>query len=83
MFSLRLAVSGGREKNGNVLLLLDVVCSDEDLFDELSTRKLNGSMRGMMGWCLIERETAQNCGISRFHVSLIWTKTLEKAASGV
>ena len=43
-------------KDGNALSLLDVVCSDEDLFDELSTRELHGSLRGMMERCLSERE---------------------------
>ena len=43
-------------KDGNALSLLDVVCSDEDLFDELSTRELLGSLRGMMERCLSERE---------------------------
>ena len=85
-------------KDGNALSLLDVVCSDEDLFDELSTRELHGSVRGMMERCLTkrekrvltlryglsgappltQRETAEQCGISRSYVSRIETKALEK-----
>lgn len=43
-------------KDGNVLSLMEVVCSDEDLFEDLSTREMHGKLRKAMKQCLSERE---------------------------
>jgi len=43
-------------KDGSALSLMDVVCSEEDLFDDISTRQLHEQLRGLMKKCLTERE---------------------------
>lgn len=43
-------------KDGNALSLMEVVCSDEDLFDDLSTREMHMKLRQAMASCLTERE---------------------------
>ena len=43
-------------KDGNALSLMEVVSSDEDLFDDLSTREMCGKLREAMNRCLTERE---------------------------
>ena len=43
-------------KDGNALSLMEVVSSDEDLFDDLSTREMCGKLRDAMGRCLTQRE---------------------------
>ncbi len=43
-------------KDGNALSLMDVVCSEEDLFDDLSNRELHGRLREIVSRCLTERE---------------------------
>ncbi len=43
-------------KDGGALSLMDVVCSEEDLFDDISTRQLHEQLRGLMKRCLTERE---------------------------
>lgn len=43
-------------KDGNALSLMEVVCSDEDLFDDLSNREMVGKLRRAMEQCLTERE---------------------------
>lgn len=43
-------------KDGNALSLMEVVSSDEDLFDDLSTREMCGKLRRAMERCLTARE---------------------------
>lgn len=43
-------------KDGNALSLMEVVASDEDLFDDLSTREMVLRLREAMASCLTERE---------------------------
>ncbi len=43
-------------KDGNALSLMDVVCSEEDLFDDLSNRELHSRLRQVMAERLTERE---------------------------
>lgn len=43
-------------KDGNALSLMEVVSSDEDLFDDLSTREMCGKLRKAMAEYLTERE---------------------------
>lgn len=43
-------------KDGNALSLMEVLRSDEDLFDDLSTREMVGKLRQAMKQCLTERE---------------------------
>lgn len=43
-------------KDGNALSLMDVICSDEDLFDDLSTRELYARLYAAMDRVLTERE---------------------------
>ena len=43
-------------KDGGALSLMDVVCSDEDLFEDISTRQLHDQLRDIMAQCLTERE---------------------------
>lgn len=43
-------------KDGNALSLMDVICSDEDLFDDLSVREMQGNLRQAIEQCLNERE---------------------------
>lgn len=43
-------------KDGNALSLMEVVSSDEDLFEDLSTREMCTKLYGTMGSCLTERE---------------------------
>ena len=43
-------------KDGNALSLMDVVCSEEDLFDDLSNRELHSRLREIVSRCLTERE---------------------------
>ena len=42
--------------DGNALSLMEVVSSDEDLFDDLSTREMVGKLRVAMANCLTDRE---------------------------
>ncbi len=43
-------------KDGNALSLMEVLCSDEDLFDDLSTGEMYGKLHRAMAQCLSERE---------------------------
>lgn len=43
-------------KDGNALSLMEVVCSDEDLFEDLSTREMHEKLRRAMTECLTARE---------------------------
>ena len=43
-------------KDGTALSLMDTVCTDEDLFDALSTRELHGQLYDVMDRVLSERE---------------------------
>ena len=43
-------------KDGNALSLMEVIRSDEDLFDDLSTRELHGQLHQAMAQCLTQRE---------------------------
>ena len=42
--------------DGNALSLMEVVSSDEDLFDDLSTREMVEKLRAAMNSCLTQRE---------------------------
>ena len=42
--------------DGGALSLMDVVCTEEDLFDEISTRQLRSQLREAMHRCLDARE---------------------------
>lgn len=43
-------------KDGNALSLMDVVCSEEDLFEDLSSKELHGRLRQIITRCLTDRE---------------------------
>lgn len=43
-------------KDGNALSLMEVVSSDEDLFEDLSTREMCGKLYAAMDSCLTKRE---------------------------
>ena len=43
-------------KDGTALSLLDVLCSDEDLFEDLSARQLNRKLYEAMDTALTDRE---------------------------
>jgi len=43
-------------KDGNALSLMEVICAEEDLFDDLSMRELHGKLRSAMTDCLTRRE---------------------------
>ena len=43
-------------KDGNALSLMEVVSSDEDLFEDLSTREMCGKLYAAMDRCLTKRE---------------------------
>lgn len=43
-------------KDGNALSLIEVICSDEDLFDDLSTKEMYGKLHQAMKQCLTPRE---------------------------
>ncbi len=42
--------------DGSALSLMDVVCTEEDLFEDISTKQLHGQLRSAMRRCLTERE---------------------------
>ncbi len=42
--------------DGTALSLMDVICSDEDLYEDYATRELQGQLRGLMDRCLREQE---------------------------
>lgn len=44
------------EKDGGALSLMDVICSDEDLFERLADRETYGQLYGLLQTCLNERE---------------------------
>ena len=52
--SLSDCIETGRD--GNALSLLDTICSEEDLFEELSTRELHGQLRALVERILTPRE---------------------------
>ena len=54
--SLSECIETGRD--GNALSLMDVICSEEDLFEDLSTRELHGQLRAVMEQILTPREKA-------------------------
>ncbi len=43
-------------KDGNALSLMDVLCSEEDLFERLSDREIQGQLRQLLDDCLTQRE---------------------------
>ncbi len=43
-------------KDGAALSLMDVICSDEDLFEQLSDKEIYGKLHQKIGECLDERE---------------------------
>lgn len=43
-------------KDGNALSLMEVIRSDEDLFDDLSTREMYGNLHEALDTCLTDRE---------------------------
>ena len=43
-------------KDGAALSLMEVICSEEDLFDDLSTKELHAKLHAAMARCLTERE---------------------------
>ena len=44
------------DKDGGSLSLMDVVCTDEDLFEDISNRQLHEQLRSIMRRCLTQRE---------------------------
>ena len=70
-------------KDGTSLSLMDVIDSEEDLFEDLSTREMHGKLHEIMDQVLssppqTQREIAARCGISRSYVSRIEKKALKK-----
>lgn len=43
-------------KDGTMLSLMDVLCDEEDLFDQVSTREMSGKLVKAMARCLTDRE---------------------------
>ncbi len=43
-------------KDGNALSLMDVICTEDDLFDDLSTKELYGKLHAVMDAALTPRE---------------------------
>ena len=43
-------------KDGTALSLMEVICDEADLFDQVSTREMSGKLRVVMEQCLTERE---------------------------
>ncbi len=43
-------------KDGNALSLMDVLCSDEDLFEQFSDQETHGQLRQLLQTCLSARE---------------------------
>ena len=43
-------------KDGTMLSLMDVLCDEEDLFEEISTREMSGKLLTAMDRCLTDRE---------------------------
>ena len=43
-------------KDGNALSLMEVIRSDEDLFDDLSNREMYGKLHQALDTCLSDRE---------------------------
>lgn len=83
--------------DGNALSLLDVLCSDEDLFERLSDKELYRCLRGLMAQCLSQREQeilSLRYGLSgappctqqevahRCHISRSYVSRIEKKALG-
>ena len=83
--------------DGNALSLLDVLCSDEDLFERLSDKELYRCLRGLMAQCLNQREQeilSLRYGLSgappctqqevahRCHISRSYVSRIEKKALG-
>ena len=64
-------------KDANALSLMDVICADEDLFENLSTKEMNRQLYDAMARALTQREIAAKCGISRSYVSRIEKKALK------
>ena len=63
--SLSDCIETGRD--GSALSLMDTICSEEDLFEDLSTRELHGQLRAVMEQVLTPREKAivsLRCGLS-------------------
>ena len=54
--SLSDCIETGRD--GSALSLMDTLCSEEDLFEDLSTRELHGQLRAVMEQVLTPREKA-------------------------
>ena len=54
--SLSDCIETGRD--GSALSLMDTICSEEDLFEDLSTRELHGQLRAVMEQILTPREKA-------------------------
>ena len=54
--SLSDCIETGRD--GSALSLMDTICSEEDLFEDLSTRELHGQLRAVMEQVVTPREKA-------------------------
>ena len=90
--SLSECIETGRD--GNALSLMDVICSEEDLFEQLSEKEIYGRLHAAVNTCLTpreqriillgnrkpltQREIAALCGISRSYVSRIEKRALQK-----
>ena len=87
--SLSECIETGRD--GNALSLMDVICSEEDLFEQLSEKEIYGRLHAAVNTCIIllryglgnrkpltQREIAAQCGISRSYVSRIEKRALQK-----
>ena len=89
--SLSECIETGRD--GNALSLMDVIRSEEDLFEQLSEKEIYGRLHAAVNTCLTpreqriillrygpltQREIAVQCGISRSYVSRIEKRALQK-----
>lgn len=52
--SLSECIETGRD--GNALSLMDVICSEEDLFEQLSEKEIYGRLHAAVNTCLTPRE---------------------------
>lgn len=57
--SLSECIETGRD--GNALSLMDVTCSEEDLFEQLSEKEIYGRLHAAVNTCLTPREQRSFC----------------------
>ena len=77
--SLSECIETGRD--GNALSLMDVICSEEDLFEQLSEKEIYGRLHAAVNTCLTPREQRiilLRYGLGNRYVSRIEKRALQK-----